>query len=111
MQERLDARTRQRHGIAVKTAVARLGAHRLAHEVGQSGKLGFTFEPQREGLLVGKYVLAERRAEFRKPLDDLGEALFSVAVERGAGAAEARMVPLDDALLLGIKPEAVGLAL
>ncbi len=33
---------------------------------------------------------------------------LAVAVERGAGAAEARMIALDDALLLGIEPERVG---
>ena len=108
LQERLDARPRQRDGIAVEPAVARLRAHRLAHEIGQAGQLRFAFEPQRKGLLVGEHVLAERGAELGKPLDNRGKAFFRFAVERGAGAAKARMVALGDAFLFGIEPEAVG---
>ena len=88
LQERLDAGARQRDDIAGEAALLRLGFHRLAHEVGQAGKLGFVVQRQREGLLVGEHVLAERRAELGQPLDDLGQALLRRAVERGAGAAE-----------------------
>ncbi len=39
LQERLGARTRQRHDITVELALLRVGLHRLAHEAGQAGKL------------------------------------------------------------------------
>ena len=87
----------------------RFRAHRLAHELGQAGQVGFAVKPQRKGLLVGEHVLAERGAELGEPLDDLGEAFFGFTVESGAGAAEARIIALGDALLFGIEPERVGL--
>ena len=59
LQERLDARPRQRDNIAVKPALARVRLHRFAHEIGQAVELGLVFELQRERLLVGQHVLAE----------------------------------------------------
>ena len=100
----------KRHHIAVEPALARVRFHRLAHEIGQAGKLGLVFELQRERLLVGEHVLAERGAERREPFDDLGEPLLGRRVKRGAGAAEAGMIALDDALLLGGEPKRAGVA-
>ncbi len=64
---------------------------------------------QREALLVGEHVLAERRAEIRQPLDDLRQVFFRCAVERGAGAAKGRVVALQHAFLLGGKAECIAL--
>ena len=86
---------------------SRFGFHRLAHEVGQAGELGFAVKRKRKGLLVGEHILAERGAQGRKALDDFGKALFRCVVEAGAGAAEAGVVALQHALLLGIKAERV----
>ncbi len=77
---------------------------------GKSGKLGFIVQRQRESLLVGEHVLAECRAEFRQPLDDLGEARLCGGVERGAGSAKRGVVALEHPLLLGGKPKRVALA-
>src|SRR6185437_6702270 len=87
--------------MAVEAAFFRLGFHRLAHESGQAGKLRLVMQGEREALLVGEHILAERRAELRQPLDDLRQALFRLALERGAGAAEGRVIALEYALLLG----------
>ena len=108
-QERLGARTRQRHDIAVQAAFLRIGFHRLAHEVGQAGKLGLVVQGECEALLVGEHILAERCAELRQPLDDLRQPLFRLAVERGAGAAKGCVIALEHALLLGGKVERLAL--
>ena len=60
-------------------------------------------------MFVGEHVLAERRAERGEALDDFGEPLLGRRVEGGAGAAEAGVIALDDALLLARQIELVGL--
>ena len=99
LQERLDARTRQRHHIAVETAFFGVGLHGLANEIRQPGKFGFAFKDKLERLLVGQHVLAERGAQRREAFDDRGEAFFGRFIEARAGAAERGVVALDDALL------------
>ena len=110
LQERLDAGARQRDHVAVELALLRFGFHRLAHEVGQAGELGFAVDGEREGLLVGEHVLAERGAQGGKALGDFGKPLLRGVVEAGAGAAEAGVVALQHALLLGIEAERVDAA-
>ncbi len=110
LQERLDAGARQRDHVAVELALLRFRLHRLAHEVGQAGKLGFTRDGQREGLLVGEHVLAEGGAQGGKAFGDFGHALLRRTVEAGAGAAETGVVALQHALLLGIEAELVDVA-
>ena len=53
------------------------GARGGAHEIGQAGEIGLAVEHQRVGLLVGQHVLAERGAERRQPLGDLGQPLLA----------------------------------
>ena len=108
-QERLGARTRQRHDVTAKLAFLRLGFHRLAHEVGQAGKLGLFMQGQCEALLIGEHILDERRAKLRQPLDDLRQPLFRLAVERGPGAAKGCVIALEHALLLGGEVERLAL--
>ena len=64
---------------------------------------------QREALLVGKHILAERCAELRQPFDDRRQPLFRLAVERGAGAAKGCVIALEHALLLGGEVERLAL--
>jgi hypothetical protein len=101
LQERLDAGTKERHRITVEAAFLRVGFHRLAHEFRHTGKLRLAVDRQREGLLVGKHILAECGPEFGQAFDDLGQPFLRCAVERGAGAAEGGMVALQHARLLG----------
>ena len=109
LQERFDARPRQRDDVAVEAAFLRFGSHRFAHETRQPGKLRFALKRQREILLIGQHVLAERGAERRQPLDDRGEARLRRRFEAGAGAAEGHVVTLEHAFLLGGQAERVGL--
>ncbi len=95
--------------MAVPPSFLRIGLHRLTHEIGQPGKFGVALQGERERLFVGKHVLAERGGERRDALDDLGEALLGGTVEAGAGAAEADVIALEHALLLGAEPKGVGL--
>ena len=110
LQERLYARTRQRHHIAVETAFFGIGLHGLANEIGQPGKLGLALKHKLERLLVGQHVLAERGAERREAFDDRGEAFFGRFIEARAGAAERGVVALDDALLFVGQVERGGVA-
>ena len=109
LQERFDAGARQRDNAAVETALLRFGLHRLAHEIGQAGKLGFAFEREGESLLVGQHVLAEVGAQRREAFDDFGKALLRRAVEGGAGAAKGGVIALQHALLLGVEAERIDL--
>ncbi len=96
--------------MAAELALLRFGFHRLAHEVGQAGELGFALDREREGLLVGEHVLAERGAQSGEALGDFGKPLLRRIVEAGAGAAEAGVVALQHALLFGIEAERVDAA-
>ena len=60
LQERLDARARQRDDVlAGHAALGRRRARRRAHEVRQAGEVLLALERQRVVLLVGEHVLAE----------------------------------------------------
>ncbi len=82
---------------------------RIAHEVGQACEIGLAVQRHRIGLLVGQHVLAERGAERREPLDDLGKPLAFVRRESRALAAVAGVVALQHAPLLGRQAKAVAL--
>ena len=73
---------------------------RGAHRVGQAGEIGLAVQHQQIVLLVGQHVLAELRAERRRPLGDLRQARLGLLVELGTGLDEAAMVALEHARLL-----------
>ncbi len=77
---------------------------------GRPASSASSLKPQREGLLVGEHVLAERGTEFSEPLDDLGEPVFCRVIEGGSGAAEAGVIALEHALLLGVEAGRIGRA-
>ena len=110
MQERLDRGARQRHRVTVAAALGRVRLQGLADGSGQSGELGFAFEPQHERLLVGKDVLAEGSAKRRQPLHDFAKPPLGRIVERRAGAAIARVITLDHPRLFGVQAGTAGRA-
>src|SRR5713226_6061217 len=82
-------------------------AKAAAQERGMAGKaiavgLAEFHEPV---LLIAEQMVAERRAEMRQPLVDLGHPVLGGFVEPGAGAVEARIGPLQEPRLLGREPE------
>ncbi len=89
-------------------ALGRGRARRLAStKSGRPAQIVLAVEHERVGLLVGEHVLAERRAERRQPLADLGEPLARLGIERGAGALEHQVIAFQHARLLGIEAERV----
>ena len=111
LQERLDARARQRDDVLAREA-ALLGrrARRRAHEIGQTGELVLAVEHEGIALLVRQHVLAEAGAERGEPLVDVGETGLRRGVERGAGALEHHVVAIEHALLLGREGEPIARA-
>jgi hypothetical protein len=110
LQERLDARTRQRDDVAVEAALLRLGFQRLAHEIGQAGELGFAVERSVKACSSASTFWLNAVPSVARRSMISASAFFAGAIERGAGAAEASVVALEHALLLGGKPERIGLA-
>ncbi len=83
---------RPRSCAASRAAVRARGA--------EAGEVVFGLQHQGIGLLVGEHVLAERGAQRREPLPDLGHPLLAGLIEAGAGAAEGHLVALQHARLL-----------
>ena len=81
-------------------AAARNGAG----EIGQAGEVAL-LQQEREGLLVGQHVLPELGAEAGQSLVDGGEPVLRGLFQRGAGAHESGVVAVEQARLLGVKPE------
>ena len=67
--------------LALHAALFGRGGRRVADEIGQAGKIGFAVELHGVGLLVGQYVLAERGAKRRQPLDDRRQALLLIGIK------------------------------
>ena len=108
LQERLDARARQRDHVSLREpALLRGGARGVAHVIRQARQVRLAVEHQRIGLLVGQHVLAERGPERRQPLVDGGEPRLGGGIERRAGALEIQMIALEHPRLLGVEPEPV----
>ncbi len=101
LQERLDRGARQRHHRLA--GLATLGRRRLGRgdeAVGQAGAIVLA-EFERPRLLVAEQMMAEARAKLGEPLVDRGHARLGGLVEAGAGAAEAGVDALQQALLFG----------
>ena len=105
LQERLDERARQRHHrLAGHAALLGGGLGRRDEAVGQAVAIGLA-ELHEPVLLVAEQMVAERGAEMRQPLVDLGHPLLGGLVEAGAGAVEAGVGALQQPHLLGRQPE------
>ena len=104
LQERLDARPRQRHHVLARVAeIVRRARCRCTDKLRQSRQVLLAVEHQLEGLLVGENVLAKLRAERGKPRVDGGNAFPPLGVEPRAAAHEAQVMALENAQLLGIE--------
>ena len=105
LQERLDERPRQRHhdfaGHAALLGGRPCGGDETLRQPLAIGLAEF-HEPF---LLVAQQMMAERGAEMRQPLIDLGHPCLGRLVEAGAGAVEARIGTLQQPRLLAGQAE------
>ena len=111
LQERLDARARQRDGIfAGMTALGGEPRGARDEEIRQAVEIAFV-EQHQPGLFVRQHVLAERGAEARQPFADRRQARLGLRRRAGAGAGEIEMIALEHPRLFGGKPELVRIGL
>ena len=105
LQERLDRGARQRHDrLAGHAALVGRGPGGGDEALRQAVAIGLA-EFHEPVLLVAEQMMAERGAEMRQPLVDLGHPLLRRLVEAGAGAMEAGIGALQQPHLLAGQPE------
>ncbi len=111
LQERLDARPRQRNGILARMAALGGDARGARDEkIRQAVEIGLVqqHEPR---FFVRQHILPELSAKRRQPLGDRGEARLGLRRQARAGAGEIEMIALEHARLFGRKPEPVSFRL
>ena len=107
LQERLDARSRQRDGVLSGMAALGGRARRASDEEIRQAVEIVLAQQQEPGFLVRQHILAELRAEGRQPLVDRGQTTFGVGLQPSARADEIEMIAGEHARLFGRKPEFV----
>ena len=107
LQERLDARARERHREAF--GMAALGGDlRRARAIEVRQALEVLLVKQHEPcFFVRKHILPELGGEPRQPLADGGQARLRLGRQPRAGASEFEMIALEHPRLFGRKPELV----
>ena len=105
LQERLHRGARQRYDrLAGHAPLFGVGLRRGDEGVGKAGAVVLA-ELHEPVLLVAQQMVAERGAELRQPLVDLGPALLGGLVEAGAGAVEIGVGALQQPQLLSRQAE------
>ncbi len=105
LQERLDARSRQRHGVAAGMAALGRKPRRARDPKVRKPVEVALVEPHRPGPLVRQHVLAEGGRKRGEPFADCGEPGFRFGRQSGAGAGEVEMRAGKGARLLGREAE------
>ena len=105
LQERLDARSRQRDGVLARMAALGGEARGAADDkVRQSLEIALVQKHQ-PVFFVRQHVLAELGAERREPFADRRQTRLGLRRQPGAGARKIEMIALKHARLFGGKPE------